>query len=134
MPRPRFAGTLEDVALHTSPVSRPRTGFPFLDAGLDQPGAVLAFAHRGGARHPDLRGLENTMIAFAHAVRLGYDYLETDVHATRDGVLLAFHDDVLDRVTTRTGRIADLSYDELADALIGGREAIPLMRDLLEHF
>ena len=44
-----------------------RTGFPFLDDG----GPVLAFAHRGGARHPDLLGRENTMAAFAHAVALG---------------------------------------------------------------
>ena len=54
-------------------------------------------AHRGGAGHPDLIGLENTRTAFAHAISLGYDYLETDVHATADGVLMAFHDDVLER-------------------------------------
>ena len=134
MPPSAVRGHAGHVALHTSPVTRPRTGFPFLDAGLDQPGAVLAFAHRGGARHPELRGLENTLVAFEHAVRLGYTYLETDVHATRDGVLLAFHDVVLDRVTPRVGAIADVAYDELADALIGGREPIPLMSDLLEHF
>ena len=65
---------------------------------------MLAFAHRGGAFHPDIEGLENTLQAFAHAVDLGYDYLETDVHVTSDGVLLAFHDTVLDRVTDGTGR------------------------------
>src|SRR4051794_639466 len=134
MPCPAVRGHGGGVSLHTSSVSRPRTGFPFLDAGLDPPRAVLAFAHRGGARHPELRGLENTLVAFEHASRLGYSYLETDVHATRDGVLLAFHDYVLDRVTTRSGRIADLAYGELADALIGGREPIPRMADLLEHF
>src|SRR3954447_1606174 len=125
MPRPRFAGTLEGVALHTSPVSRPRTGYPYLDAGLDQPGAVLAFAHRGGARHPDIDGLEHTLAAFEHAVRLGYTYLETDVHATSDGVLLAFHDDALDRVTSVVGSIAERASRDLAEALIGDREAIP---------
>ena len=65
---------------------------------------MLAFAHRGGAYHPEIEGLENTLAAFRHAVELGYDYLETDVHVTRDGVLLAFHDCVLDRVTDRQGR------------------------------
>jgi glycerophosphoryl diester phosphodiesterase len=95
---------------------------------------VLAFAHRGGARHPDLAGLENTAAAFEHAVALGYTYLETDVHATRDGQLLAFHDDVLDRVTSSVGRITETTYVEVRTALIGGREPIPRMADLLEHF
>ena len=74
---------------------------PYLGSTADSttPGAVLAFAHRGGAFHPDIEGLENTLQAFRHAVGLGYDYLETDVHVTSDGVLLAFHDTVLDRVT-----------------------------------
>jgi len=115
-------------------VTRPRTGFPFLDRGLESPGSVLAFAHRGGAFHPELEGMENSMAAFEHAVALGYEYLETDVHATRDGVLLAFHDAGLDRVTERQGAIADLSAQEVATALIGGREEIPTMAALLEHF
>ena len=59
---------------------------------LEFPG-LLAFAHRGGtSEHP-----ENTMPAFQHAIDLGYQFIETDVHATRDGVLLAFHDEELDR-------------------------------------
>ena len=121
------------MAVDTARVTRPHTGFPFLDAGRDE-GLVLAFAHRGGAHHPELAGLENTLKAFDHAVKLGYRYLETDVHLTADGVLLAFHDDVLDRVTDRTGAIATMSYVDMADALIGGREPIPRMADLLEHF
>ena len=88
-------------------MAAPRTGFAYLDEPLDQPGAVVAFAHRGGAFHPEIEGLENTLQAFQHAVDLGYDYLETDVHLTKDGVLLAFHDTVLDRVTDATGRIAE---------------------------
>lgn len=115
-------------------MTRPRTGFPFLDAGLDQPGAVLAFAHRGGAHHPDIEGLENTLVAFEHAVALGYTYLETDVHATTDGVLLAFHDAVLDRVTSVVGSIAERASHDLVETLIGDREPIPRMLDLLEHF
>ena len=122
------------MAVDTAHVTRPRTGFAYLDAGLDRPGAVLAFAHRGGAFHPEIEGLENTLRAFQHAVDLGYTYLETDVHATRDGVLLAFHDAVLDRVTESTGAIADLGYDELADVVVAQREQIPTMAGLLERF
>lgn len=71
------------------------------------------------------------MTAFRHAYELGFDYLETDVHATRDGELIAFHDDVLDRVTDQRGRIADLTADEVRKARIGGRESIPTMVQLL---
>ena len=70
----------------------PRTGYAYLDTVLARRGLVLAFAHRGGAYHPEIEGLENTLAAFRHADDLGYTYLETDVHATSDGVLLAFHD------------------------------------------
>jgi glycerophosphoryl diester phosphodiesterase len=97
-------------------------------------GRPLAFAHRGGAYHPDIEGLENTLAAFTHAVELGYTYLETDVHVTSDGVLLAFHDTVLDRVTDRTGSIADSTYAEVQQALIGGRERVPTLADLFDAF
>jgi glycerophosphoryl diester phosphodiesterase len=112
----------------------PRTGFPYLDAILDQPGSVLAIAHRGGAAHGDLLGLENTVESFRHAVDLGYHYLETDVHATRDGVLLAFHDAVLDRVTDQVGRISELTAAQVARSRIGGRHAVPTLAELLEEF
>lgn len=71
------------------------------------------------------------MTAFANAVELGYRYLETDVHATADGVLVAFHDQSLGRVTDRQGDIPSLSYDEVARARIGGREPIPLLGEIL---
>ena len=88
---------------------------------------MLAFAHRGGAYHPEIEGLENTLAAFKHAVALGYDYLETDVHVTADGVLLAFHDSVLDRVTDQQGAISELTFDEVRQALVGGREQVPTL-------
>lgn len=97
-------------------------------------GCMIAFAHRGGARHPDLEGLENTLVAFRHAAALGYTHLETDVHLTADGVLVAFHDDVLDRVTDRQGAIKDLTYAEVRAALIGGREHIPTLDQLVDAF
>ncbi|MGA8846885.1 MAG: glycerophosphodiester phosphodiesterase [Nocardioides sp.] len=110
----------------------PRTGRAFLDAVLDQPGSVLAFAHRGGARHPDVAELENTLVAFEHACALGYRYLETDVHVSLDGVLLAFHDDVLDRVTDATGTLAQLREAEIRGARIGGRESVPTLADVFD--
>ena len=106
-----------------------RTGFPFLDDG----GPLLAFAHRGGARHPDLLGRENTMAAFRHAWALGYRYLETDVHLTRDGVLVAFHDALLDRVSDGVGSIADLDTTALARVRVAGEE-VPSLAEVVDAF
>ena len=93
---------------------------------LDYP-RPLAFAHRGGAGHFP----ENSWKAFEHAVTLGYAYLETDVHATADGTVVAFHDKTLDRVTDRAGRISRLSTAQVAAARIAGTEPIPVLADLL---
>lgn len=96
--------------------------YAFLDAPLP-----LAFAHRGGAEH----GIENTMSTFAVAVDLGYRYIETDVHATSDGVLVAFHDRTLHRVTGIKGRIEDLTWNQLQDVKVGDDERVPLLVDVL---
>jgi glycerophosphoryl diester phosphodiesterase len=96
--------------------------YAFLDAPLP-----LAFAHRGGAAG----ALENSMEAFERAIGLGYRYLETDVHATADGVLLAFHDRTLGRVTDRQGHLRRLTYGDIAQVRIGGSAAIPRLEDIL---
>ncbi|GAA0210407.1 glycerophosphodiester phosphodiesterase [Actinomadura nitritigenes] len=96
--------------------------YPF----LDHPGPI-PFAHRGGASGRP----ENSMAAFQRAIDLGYRYLETDAHATADGVVVAFHDRTLDRVTDRTGAIARLPYAEVAKARIRGTEPIPRLEDVL---
>jgi len=95
-------------------------------AFLDHP-RPLAFAHRGGAAHAP----ENSWRAFEHAVGLGYGYLETDVQATSDGVLIAFHDRTLDRVTGQPGRVCRLPLRQIAGARIGGTEPIPVLEDVL---
>ncbi len=139
----RFAGQHRGMPGDTSavtadrapgPGSTPVTGYAFLDAALEQPGSVIAMAHRGGARHPEIPGTENTLHAFRHAAALGYRYLETDVHTTRDGVLLAFHDEALDRVTDLSGRLAEMSAAEVARARINLEHQVPTMAQLLEEF
>ena len=100
---------------------------------LDHPGPI-AFAHRGGA----IDQPENTLPAFQNAVDLGYRYVETDVHVTADGVLVAFHDSTLDRVTDATGNITDLTWAEVSQALVvgldGTKAPIPRLDELLETF
>ena len=96
---------------------------------LDHDGPI-AFAHRGA--HFEDGITENSTAAFARAVELGFRYVETDVHATADGVLVAVHDDVLDRTTDGTGRINDLPWSTVKAArLREGDGGVPLLEDLL---
>ncbi|MEZ5259349.1 MAG: glycerophosphodiester phosphodiesterase family protein [Ilumatobacteraceae bacterium] len=98
---------------------------PYLDHRLP-----IAFAHRGASGdHP-----ENTMPAFQAAVDLGYRYLETDVQATADGVLVAFHDDDLQRTCGVEGKISELPWSEVQAARVDGEEPIPLFDELIEAF
>ncbi|MEY9874719.1 glycerophosphoryl diester phosphodiesterase [Streptacidiphilus sp. MAP12-33] len=118
--------TSHSALLHaTDGGGRPAVRHPY----LDHPGP-LAFAHRGGT----LGGPENSVAAFERAVRLGYRYLETDVHTTADGVLVAFHDERLERVTDGEGAIAQLPWRTVSAARIGGREPIPTLEELLDAF
>lgn len=93
-------------------------------------GGPLAIAHRGGAALAP----ENTVAAFERSLALGYRYLETDVRVTADGVCVAFHDRGLRRVTGVTGRVADLSWDDVRSLRVLGREPVPRLDDLLTRW
>lgn len=96
-------------------------------AFLDHPGPI-AFAHRGGA----LEAPENTWTSFRHAQELGYHFIETDVHATRDGVVVTIHDPDLSRTSERAGLVRDMSWAELsAVRLTGSEEGVPRLDDVL---
>ncbi len=70
---------------------------------------TLVFAHQGGeALRPS-----NTMAAFEHAVDLGADVLDTDMHRTADGELVLIHDETVDRTSDGTGAVRDLTLAEL---------------------
>jgi glycerophosphoryl diester phosphodiesterase len=100
---------------------------------LDSP-TPLAFAHRGGALLPANKGIENTRTAFQNAVDLGYRYLETDVHTSRDGVVYAFHDVELTRMTGTVSAFRDLDAAGIDAIKVGGVEPIPRLAELLEAF
>lgn len=107
--------------------SRNASDYAFFDVPFS------AFAHRGGCDDGVGEEFENSLLAFRHAVDdLGYRYVETDVHATSDGELLAFHDMRLDRVTDQRGAIAELEWAQVRAARIGGREPIPTMDEVFE--
>jgi glycerophosphoryl diester phosphodiesterase len=113
---------------------------PFFD--LPTP---VVFGHRGASGEAPA----NTLPAFERAVAQGAAVLETDVHLTRDGVVVTFHDDDLARTTDATGPIAELSFDELRRLDAGHRFSpdggrsfpfrgqgvqVPRLRDVLEAF
>jgi glycerophosphoryl diester phosphodiesterase len=100
---------------------------PFLDGPSPR-----AFAHRGW-HLGELAGMENSLTAFRRAVAEGYCYLETDVRATQDGVVVIMHDATLDRTTDRSGEIEQLDWQVVRTARVNGREAVCRLSDLLEE-
>jgi glycerophosphoryl diester phosphodiesterase len=90
----------------------------------------IAFAHRGGTSAAP----ENTLRAFEDAIGLGYRYIETDVHATRDGKLVAFHDNDLQRTCGKPWKIEETDWSQLSTARIEGTDPIPLLEDLLSSW
>lgn len=98
-------------------------------------GAVIGFAHRGAKAY----ARENTLEAFALALRLGADGLESDVWVTADGVAVLDHDGVV-KGRLRSRAIRDLDRDELpshiptVDELLGQTpESVPLSLDLKDE-
>lgn len=69
----------------------------------------LVMAHQGGA---DLAP-SNTLAAFHHAVELGVDMIELDIHQTKDGELVVIHDDTIDRTTNGEGKVNELTLAEI---------------------
>ena len=90
-----------------------------------------AFAHRGW-HVGELAGLENTLAAFARARDEGYAYIETDVHATRDGVLVVHHDATLRRLAGHPGVLRAMDWADVAPVRVRGREKLPRLEEALE--
>ena len=86
------------------------------------------FAHRGfSANYP-----ENTMLAFQKALEAQCDGIELDVHLTRDGKIIVFHDESVDRITNGQGFIKDMDYPELRKLDAGNGEHIPTLDEYFD--
>jgi glycerophosphoryl diester phosphodiesterase len=91
-------------------------------------------AHRGAmATHP-----ENTLAAFQEAVRLGAHMIEFDINLTKDERIVLMHDPTVDRTTDGSGRVTDLTFEEIrrldAGAWKGTRfsgERVPTLEETL---
>jgi len=89
------------------------------------------YAHRG-LHSQDKSVPENSMPAFALAVEKGYG-IELDVQLSKDGQVVVFHDDTLDRVCGVHGRVDEFDYSELSQmSLCGTGEHMPLFSQVLE--
>ena len=95
--------------------------------------AFINYAHRGAPAYCP----ENTMLSFYTGMYMGANGIETDVQKTRDGVLVLFHDDTLNRILGIDGTIADFTYEELLQYKVkngGLSDVIPTFDDFLDHF
>lgn len=91
------------------------------------------YAHRGASEYAP----ENTMLSFYLGLTMGANGIETDIHVTKDGVPVLFHDDTLARVTGQPGSVEDYTFLQLQDFLVQKGELydkIPTFEDFLQHF
>lgn len=91
----------------------------------------MLIGHRGATGYTD----EHTIKGYQMSLDKGADYIELDLQLTKDNKLLCMHDSTIDRTTTGTGKVADmtLSYIQTNFTSING-EPIPSLDDVLNHF
>jgi glycerophosphoryl diester phosphodiesterase len=88
----------------------------------------LMYAHRGSsALHP-----ENTLRAFRHALEIGVDGIEFDIHATSDGVPVVIHDRNVERTTDGLGYVDEIPLTRLRSFDAGDGERVPTLAEVLD--
>lgn len=88
----------------------------------------IPLAHMGGRGEE----AENSAAAFANAVRLGYRHLDIDLQATSDGVLVAHHDESLERLTGLDAAVADLTWEQVSELRLPGGQPLARFDELIE--
>src|SRR5215213_4894602 len=87
---------------------------------------MLIYAHRGAsAIHP-----ENTLRAFRHALAIGVDGIELDVHATADGIPVVIHDRDIGRTTNGAGYVDEMPLAQLETFDAGDGERVPTLAEV----
>jgi len=94
------------------------------------PAPPRVFAHRGLA----VEAPENTLLAFAHAIAVGVQYVETDVHESQDGASVIAHDPTLERVAHRGVRVDQLTVPELRRVDLGHGQGFCTLAEALDAF
>ena len=95
-----------------------------------EPSLPRVFAHRGLAT----RAPENTLLAFAAAVDLGVQFVETDVHRSRDGVAVISHDPDLTRLAGIRSAVSDYSIEQLRAIDLGQGQGFSSLAEALDAF
>ena len=95
----------------------------------------VVYAHRGASEYYP----ENTLSSFYAGVDMGANGIENDIQRTKDGVLVVFHDDTIDRVTDGNGKISDYTYEELlcftvSNKKYGRSDKIMTFDEFLKYF
>jgi glycerophosphoryl diester phosphodiesterase len=92
-------------------------------------GTILRIGHRGAAGHSP----ENSLAALDKAIELGADLVEVDVRRTRDGVLVLFHDEQVDRTTDGHGMLENITLNNLRKLDAGLGQPVPLLEEALKR-
>lgn len=92
-------------------------------------GKPLVFAHRGGGDEV----AENSQAAFHHMRQIGVRHIETDVHCTLDGKVVVHHDDIVDRTYDGSGKVAELTWDQIRQMRNKAGERMPLLSEVLDE-
>lgn len=90
----------------------------------------LVIAHRGGS----LEAPENTLASMQHAKSVGADWLEFDVYLSKDGELVVFHDETLERLTDAQGPVEEMTFKQLRALSVGHPKWTEDQRMMLQGF
>jgi len=104
---------------------------------IESKGKPIKIGHRGASGYCP----ENTMASYQKAIELGVDYIEIDIHMSKDGKLIVHHDPQLERTTNGKGLLKDYTSDQLIKMDAGSwfnpdfcHERIPLLTEVLDKF
>lgn len=90
----------------------------------------LIIAHRGASELEP----EHTFLSYDRAEKDGADYIEIDLRQTEDGELVAIHDEDVDRITDGSGRVENLTLEELKHLHVDKKQEILTLQEIVEHY
>ncbi len=89
---------------------------------------IEIIGHRGAAALEP----ENTIRSVLKAIECGATAVEVDVRRTKDGVLIAMHDETVDRTTNGTGKVSELTFEEIRKLDAGKGEKVPTIEEIMD--